>query len=393
MKKIALIIPSPRIGGGERVMVDLANAFVRRGYAVDLLVLRTDGHFAHHLDSKIRVVSLQARRITLSLPKLVRYFRREQPPVVLALDGHSHLLALVARSLSGGVPIRIVLRIGNMLSVLYKRYASFSDKLIPPLSRMWYPKADAAIAVSQGVARDIAQTCGIPKEKITVIFNPKNVEHLQALSRESISHKWLGENKDRPVIIASGRLRPQKGFEDLFEAFALLNRRMPSRLIILGPGGKTTSDKFAAQIERLQIAEDVDLAGYVDNPHAYTARADVFVMPSLWEGLPNALIEALICGTPIVSTDCDSGPREILAPDTDPFKRLQEGIEWAKYGVLVPVHGTAEMAEALERLLTDSPLLGQCQREGKERAAAFDEEKIVDQYLQVLDPLGNGKQS
>ena len=391
MKKIALSIPSPRIGGGERVMIDLANAFVHRGYAVDLLVLRTDGHFMHQLDPKVRVVSLRARRMLLSLPKLVRYMRRERPHVLLALDSYTHLLVLTARFLSG-TDTRVVLRIGNMLSVLYKRYTSWGDRMIPWLSRTLYPHADAAIAVSQGVARDVAQTCGIPKEKITVIFSPKNLQRIRDASKESISHKWLGKNKNHPTIIASGRLRPQKGFEDLFEAFAILNRRMPSRLIILGPGGEKISNKFVAQVERLGISQYVDFAGYVDNPHAYTANADVFVMQSLWEGLPNVLAEALICGTPIVSTDCDSGPREILAPDTDPFKRITEGIEWATYGVLVPVHGIAEMAKALEKLITDSSLREQYRHAEKERAVVFDEEKIVTEYLKVLDIPAHEKQ-
>lgn len=381
---ITLFIPSPRLGGGERVMIDLANAFVRRGHSVDLVVFTEDGQLGHQLDPNVRIISLKARRILCTLPKLVRYLRYERPSVLLALDGYNHLIALAARAISG-VDTRIVLRIGTMFSVLYKGYSRWGDKLIPPLSRWLYPKADAVIAVSEGVAHDIAHTCNVSKEKVTTIFNPKNLEAIRAASRELISHKWFGENKDRPIVLASGRLRPGKGFEDLFEAFAILNRKVSSRLIIVGAGGSVTNGKFAAQVQRLHIEADVDFIGYQDNPHAYTAHADVFVMPSLREGLPNALIEALICATPIVSTDCDSGPREILAPNTDPFKRITEGVEWAKYGALVPVGGIAEMAEALQKILSDASLHERYWRAEEERASVFDEEKIVSDYLKVLE--------
>jgi glycosyltransferase involved in cell wall biosynthesis len=387
-KKIALFIPSLRLGGGERVMIDLANAFARRGYDIDLLVFTADGHFTNQLDPKVHIVSLRARRIIFTLPKLVRYLRRVRPPVLMALDTYNHLLALTARVVSG-TDTRIVLRIGTMLSILYTQYTRLNDRMIPPLTRLLYPRADAVIAVSRGVTRDTMHTCNVPEEKITTIFNPKNREAIRAMSRESLTHKWLGDNKDRPVIIAGGRLRPGKGFEDLFEAFALLNKQVPSRLIILGAAGKMTSGNFAELVGNLGIAGDVDFAGYTDNPHAYTARADVFVMPSVREGLPNALIEALMCGTPTVSTDCDSGPREILAPGTDPFKRITEGVEWAEYGALVPVHGIAEMAEALLKLVSDPALSKQYRDASIEGSVAFDEEKIVDEYLNVLNPVSN----
>ncbi len=383
--KIALFIPSPRIGGGERVMVDLANAFALRGYPVDLLVLNPEGHFAAQIGKNVRIIPLRARRVILSLPKLMQYLRHERPDVLLALNGHTHLLALVARVLTG-VQTRIVLRIGNMLSVLYKRYTKLNDRMIPWLSRLLYPRADALIANAKGVARDVVRTCGVSPEKVTVIFNPKNLKRIRAQSEEPVSHRWLGVNKTLPVVIAAGRLREQKGFEALLEAFTCLQTSVPSRLIILGPAGNSTTNRFIAKIAELGITEQVDFAGYVDNPHAYVAKADVFVMPSLWEGLPNALIEALICGTPIVSTDCDSGPREILAPDTDPFMRIQKGIEWAPYGALVPVNGIKEISEAIALLLGDPALREKYRHAERERSVVFDEDTIVDAYLRVLDP-------
>jgi len=134
------------------------------------------------------------------------------------------------------------------------------------------------------------------------------------------------------------------------------------------------------------VADSVDFVGYVENPYAYIARGDVCVTATYREGLPNSVIEALVCGTPIVSTDCDSGPRELLAPDTDPFKRITTSIEWAKYGVLVPVAGISEMAEALEKLLRDPSLREKYHQGAIARSAIFDEETIIQEYLSVLTP-------
>jgi glycosyltransferase involved in cell wall biosynthesis len=362
-------------------MIDLANVLVERDFDVDLIVFSATGHYSNQLDPRIRIVSLNARRITFSLFPLMRYLRESQPGTLLALNEHIHLLAISAKFLAG-VSTRVVLRMGTMLSHISATRHNLRDGLIAPLSRLLYPFADAVIAVSQGVAHDVITHYGVSREVVTVIYNPKNVTEILEKASQLVIHPWFTEPRDIPIIVAVGRFRVQKGFADLIEAFAVLQRDVDSRLLIVGEGREQPI--LENLILKLGIKDKVSFVGYQENPHAYVARADVFAMTSLWEGLPNSLIEALICGKPVVVTDCDSGPREILAPATNPLLRISSGIEWTPCGALVPVGSCSEITLALRMLLTDNALRSASTRAATERGGDFAAAPIIEQYLQVL---------
>lgn len=381
-QKIALCISSFRAGGGERVMVAVANALAARGRQVDLLVLKPVGPYAEHVDSRVRVISLDARRMIFSLPKFVSYLKRERPSVVMALDEYTHILSLAARKLSGS-DTRIILRIGNMFTELFKRYEGMKGRVLEFLVRRWYRHADAVIANSQGVRDDIVQVTGISPEKVSVIFNPKDIAALTAQAALPVGHAWL-ERKTLPVVIASGRLREQKNLPVLIRAFDTLRASTPARLIILGAGRE--EERLRDLVRALHLEDAVSFPGYMDNPYAWLAKADVFVSVSLWEGLPNTVIEALACGLPVIASDCDSGPREILAPDTDYRKRITQGSEPALYGVLTAVNDEAALAEALKKLLSDAPLRAQYAAAAVKRSHDFEDASLIPQYEQVLDP-------
>jgi glycosyltransferase involved in cell wall biosynthesis len=379
-QKVAVFLSSYRAGGGEKQLIDIANALAAQGHKVDLLVLKPVGPYKSLLSPALGVVSLDGRRMILSLPPLAAYMRRERPRVLLATDEYTSLLALMARALVRG-RTRIVLRMGNMFSELFARYEGKS-KLMPFLIRRLYKKADAMIANSQGVARSVMAVCGIPAERMHVIFNPKDIAKITALAAEPAPHPWLAVEHIKPAVVWFGRLREQKNLPLLLRAFAALQSKVESRLLIVGSGRE--EGRLHALATQLGIQERVHFEEYKENPYAWVAKADVFVLSSLWEGLPNALIEALVCGVACVATDCDSGPREILAPDTDPFKRIKSGVEWARFGALVPVEGTAELTEALETLLTYGPKRAQYAKAALERAHDFDSAGIIDRYAQVL---------
>jgi glycosyltransferase involved in cell wall biosynthesis len=298
-------------------------------------------------------------------------------------DELSQLLALGAKLLTRS-RTRIVVRVGNMFSILWPTYRGWRDRvLIPALLRRLYPKADAIIAVSQGVAHDLQAFFCLPAEKVTVIFNPKELAYIARRALEPVAHPWLAD-QTLPVVVAVSRLRAQKDLPTLLRAFAEARRECPSRLLILGKG--SDADALEHLARELGIADAVAFLGYVENPHAYTARADIFVSTSRWEGMPNSVVEAIACGVPVVATDCDSGPREILAPDTDPLLRRREGVEWAAYGVLAPVGGVREVAEALTTLLRAPDRRAAYAAAARHRAAAFDACRIVDRYLACMVP-------
>lgn len=383
ISKITFLVSSFRAGGGERVMVDLANSFVARGYNIDMAVLKPVGQYATQVDSRVRVISLDAGRMIFSLPKLVAYLRRERPESLLALDEYTHLLAIIAKRMSG-VQTKVVLRIGNMLSELFRRYQGWKNKLLLPIFvKALYKKADGIIANSLGVRDDVIAVTKIKSDRVAVIHNPKNISFIHKQMTERVSHPWL-TNKTIPVIVAVGRLRVQKNFPLLLRAFMQVVQRIPSRLIIVGGGRE--EGRLRSLVRDLSLESSVSFVGYTDNPHMYMSNANMFVATSLWEGLPNAVIEALVCGAPVIVSDCDSGPREILAPDTDYRKRLVkgDGVEYAKYGVLFAVDDEDALVGAMTTMLGDASLRAKYSALSKERAEVFDSEHIVDEYARAF---------
>ncbi len=359
---IALFLPSLRGGGAERMMLNLARGFAERGLTVRLILAKAEGPYLDRVPPGVQMIDLEARRVLMSLPGLVRYLKHRQPAALLSTLPNANVVALWARRIAG-VPTRVVVRESNMLSQVARHTALTRVRLLPFMARCFYPWADGIVAVSQGVAEDLAHITGLPLHRIRVIYNPVVTPELLEKAKEPVNHPWFNPGKP-PVIIGVGRLTRQKDFSTLIRAFALVRQRRPARLIILGEGEERPL--LNTLIRELGLAGDVALPGFVGNPYAYVARAAVFVLSSIWEGLPNVLIEALATGTPVVSTDCESGPAEIL--------------ENGKYGRLVPVGDVDALAEAILATL-NAPLAGEILRS---RAREFSLECITDQYLSII---------
>ncbi len=380
-KKIAFCISSFRAGGGEKQMIEIANALAANGHAIDLLVLKPVGQLKEKVDMRINVISLDAGRILFSLPKLASYLYREKPSVMLSVDEYTHVLALVARSLVRA-KTRIVLRIGNMLSILAERYEG-KAKILPYLSNWLFKRANHIIANSRGVADDVVRVTGIEPSRVTVIMNPKSREEILVKAQEPVTHEWF-LNKTVPIVIAVGRLRVQKNFKLLIRAFAKLPHTVHARLVIVGSGRE--GERLRKVAEKAGITDRVYFTDYVDNPYAWMKKADVYVATSLWEGLPNALLEAMVCGLPAIAADCSSGPREILAPNTDYRKRLAivDAVEYAEFGALYAVDDETALTDAMARFLTDSALRQKYASASIERSKDFDSHDIVGEYAHVL---------
>ncbi|MGB6064278.1 MAG: glycosyltransferase [Desulfomonilaceae bacterium] len=360
--KIALVVPSLAGGGAERVMVNLAGAFCRLGEQVDLLVASLD-KFSHlHVPSIVHVVDLKARRTAFAAFSLASYLRRERPKAVLVTLAHANIVALVARKLAR-VATRIVIRETSLLSISTSTSRQIRGRLVPFLAKKFYLKADAIIAQSQGVADDLSHFLALPSDRIDIIYNPVVSSELYERASRPPNHPWFAEEAP-PVIVGVGRLDPEKDFSTLLRAFCLVKRNRNVRLMILGEGPERHLLNSVA--ERLGISEAVVLPGFVDNPLPFIANASVLVLTSLFEGLPNVLIEALACGTPVVATDCPGGTREIL--------------EQGRYGMLVQVGDVEALARAIEQTLDNPPdriFL-------KSAAERFSVDVIAKQYLSVL---------
>jgi glycosyltransferase involved in cell wall biosynthesis len=260
-----------------------------------------------------------------------------------------------------------VIRVSNHPSLSAVNSRGQRDRLQLRHARYLYPKADAIVAVSEGVAEDVTRVTGISRDRITTIYNPVVTPELENLRHAPLDHPWFAPSSP-PLILGVGKFKIQKDFPTLLRAFARVRAVRPARLLILGEGRKRAELENLAR--ELGVANDVALPGFVPNPFPYMTRASLFVLSSAWEGLPGALVEALACGCPVVSTDCPSGPAEILAGGL--------------YGPLVPVGNDTALAEAILSALDVPPDRDRL----RARAALFSVDRATDRYLEVL--LGGG---
>lgn len=332
--RIALFLRTLGGGGAERVLLNLAQGFIQEGLKVDLVVSAGEGLDLWKIPAGVRVINLEAPRVSASLPSLVRYLRQERPIALIPSLHYANEVALLAKYLSG-VPVKVLIPEHNELSMELQHHEKGSRRrLIPLAARLLYPFADAVVTVSQGVAKDLAQLTGLPLDRIQPIYNPVITPQLKELSKESVNHPWFKPG-EVPVILGVGRLEDQKDFPTLIRAFAQVRQKRHARLMILGEG--PDRPQIEALIHKLELEKDVALPSFVANPYAYMSRASVFVLSSAWEGMSNVLVEAMAVGTPVISTDCKSGPAEVLGN--------------GQYGQLVPVGESGAMATAVLQVL------------------------------------------
>ena len=327
--RIAILLPSMRGGGAERVMLNIGRALTTKGYRIDLVLLEAKGPFLKDLPAEINLVDLGVRRALFALPALRRYLTSAQPLVLISSLPHINIIGILG-TLITRKRTKIIAVEHNTLSQLIVHSPNFGDRLLPIAMSLTYRFADHLVAVSEGVSADLQRLLRLPETSISVIYNPVITPEIEAKSNLEVSHPWL-KVRDVPVVVAIGRLTKAKCFSLLLTAFQRSRLKEDAKLLILGDGPDRST--LETSIDRLGLREHVQLLGFVANPYRYIKNSDLFVLSSLWEGLPTVLIEALYLGTPIVSTDCPSGPREIL----------QEG----KFGTLVPVNDIDSLSEAI----------------------------------------------
>ena len=377
------------------MMLHLAEAFVEQGYKIDLVLCQRKGPYADKIPRGVNVIELSPKgtarsrlKVLLANPEIFRalclpillalrppktirylhslsnYLNQEQPDALLSAKTPANLVAIWAKRLAK-VQTRIVVSERTHLSMSNQQSPKWRWRYVTPLIGKVYPQAEHILTVSHGVADDLAACTGLPRATIGTIYNPTLTTEITEKTKAPISHTWFSPTT-LPVILGIGRLVPQKDFPTLLKAVAHVNRKYPARLLILGEGRERAT--LEALASELSIAKNVSLPGFEPNPYAFLARASVFVLSSAWEGLPNALIEALACGCPVVSTNCPSGPQEILSNGT--------------FGPLVPVGDHLALAEAILQTLEHPPNVERL----RSRAAEFDIQTITEQYLQALLP-------
>jgi len=401
LSRITLLFGSFTSGGVGRFLIRTATELLGRGYEVDMVVGRRTGDLLPEAPRSAKIIVLKraplwrARldairadppllssfvRLAVSshhpsgklryLPSLTRYLAAEKPAAILAATAPFNMIAVWARTLAGS-GASVIATEHNQLSAETVGNRKWRYDLPPDLMRRSYLQANAIVAPSEGVKQELHKHVEIPTDRITTIHYPVVDRELLQKAAEPLDHPWFAPGQP-PVILGVGTLKPQKDFPTLIRAFARVRAVRPARLMILGDSRPLKGDfSYGSKLLKLPgdlgIDSEVRFEGFVANPFAYMRQAALFVLSSAWEGLGNVVVEALACGTPVVSTDCPSGPSEIL--------------DGGRYGRLVPVGDDAALAAAiLETLGSAPPPRSILEHRGAEFSAA----RAIDRYLELM---------
>jgi glycosyltransferase involved in cell wall biosynthesis len=360
---ICVVLPDLRGGGAERLHVNLANDWVGRGLRVQFALMCNRGDLHGALDPRIRIHNLGVSRFRSLVLPLARYLRRERPSVTLAAMWPLTSITIAAWRIAGK-PGRVVVSDHSQLSISAVREMNVPRWILGQTMRHTYPRATGVIAVSKGVKDDLCSLAGLDPAIVRVIYNPTALGIPFRRGEPDVRSRLWGHG-DGKNILSVGTLKHQKDHATLINAFALLPPDLDARLTILGEGH--LRKELEEQIRDMKLEDRVRLPGFALDPYPWYQTADLFVLSSRWEGFGNVIVEALECGVPVVSTDCQSGPAEIL--------------EDGRYGKLVPVRDPVAMATAMRSSLTEQHDTNQL----RQRAQDFSVVTISNEYLHYLD--------
>ena len=377
--KIIFLLPTLSAGGGERVASELS------------LGLRDDIEKIIVLFKKEISYPYKGRIISFNIPMSVSIFKKvadcffgllkfrrlvkmEKPDYVISFGHLPNLINIFSTCLSAGMGAKSVVRIDNFYSFSCRGLGGGVYKI---LVKALFNRAYMIMPVSRESANDLIRNFEIKREKIKVIYNPLNIKEIEISAKEPLDKEYVDIFKN-PTIINMGQMGKQKNQKDLIKAFKKIKEKIKNaKLVILGQGNLEPELKGLSM--SLGIENDVYFLGWQKNPFKFLARSKIFVLSSLWEGLPYVLLEAMASGLPVVSYDCRSGPREILAPKTDSSFQTK-GIEYAEYGILIEPENKESLSEAALEFFLDSDLSEKLKEKSKKRTMSFDIKNIIKEW-------------
>ncbi len=379
---VTLFINSLTSGGAERVLSVIITELIRQNIAVTLLCIEKDNVYTLPKEVNIIYLSKLTKHDSnikkfLYLPylalKLKEHIKENNIPLIQSHIYRANFSNLLAKVFGAKHKVEVV----EVISINHFKNKSLSAKINLKLIKLLYKYADLVIFKAQRMKEEFLKE--VPNIKnYTVINNPYNIERIEHLAHETVDDFTF--NPDKKYLINVGRLSSQKKQITLIETVAKLNDNI--ELIIIGEGEEQQMLEDA--IVKYKLENRVHLLGRKDNPFKYIAQADIFVLASSGEGFPNVIVEAMITATPIISTDCISGPREILAPTTDINFQLQKDIEIAENGILYPIGDNSALVKAINTIFTNRELEENYKKRGPLKAKEYSLERIITQYKESL---------
>lgn len=307
---LAVFLPSPAGGGVERVFADLVSFWRDEGREVTVIVADGCGPLRQTFAEGTHFVDLGVKHVTAAIPTLTRLLRASPDLPLLSSMSHSNIAVLLAARFLTKHRGRIVVQEASRFTTGREGGRRWKHGLVPWLLKPTYARADAVIAVSEGVAAELATVLGWSRERIPVIPNPLPLTRIAEAAAAPCQHPWLAQAGRSQVILGIGRLSPEKDFTTLLRAFALLDPAVGARLILLGSGPQESALRSLAR--QLSLEDVADFCGFVPNPWALMSRSALVVSSSIAEGFSLVLAEAMACGTSVVSVDSGPAVRELM---------------------------------------------------------------------------------
>ena len=376
MKPIKILVTAPNLitGGAEKQLIYLIEGLVKKGFSIVLFLFDIEGEYLSMVPKEVKILSPTSRKPGKVLKgiwktrEIAKAISAERPDVLYSRLWPTKVATAFAGFMSKR---RVVLSEDRTLSRFQEEgdphRGSFSFFMKKKASQL----ASAVVPVSQGIADELKEVFKLSPEKVKLIYNGFDLEDMRREAAVEVSHPWFN-NGEAPVVGALGRMVELKGFEYLLESIKIVNDSgVKARLIMIGKG--ELLEELKLKVERLGIKERVEFLGFVENPFSYLARCDLFVLSSLYEGLPSTLIEAMALGLPVISTRCPTGPEEI--------------IEDEKSGILIPMADSKAIAEAILRVLKDKELNMRLRMEGRKRAEDFSLENMISKFADMFTSL------
>ncbi|HHD82366.1 MAG TPA: glycosyltransferase [Campylobacterales bacterium] len=383
MKQVTLFINSLTLGGAERVMAVIASELSQQKIEVNLLCIEKDN--VYQLPKEVKVTYLSnltkhdsSLKKLLYLPilgyRLKKYIKKHHVPRIQSHIYRANFTNILAKLFGAAHEVQVV----EVTSISNLKEGSFSKKINFLLIKLLYKYTDKVIFISERMRVEFLKN--LPSiEHHQIIHNPHDIGKIQTLSKEN-DFGDFHFNSSKKYLVTVGRLSAEKRITTILDALTDLDEEI--ELIIIGDGTEETALKKYTQ--ELNLTQRVHFLGRQSNPFQYLAKSDIFILASEGEGFPNVIIEAMACSLPVISTDCISGPREILSPNSDINLQLEDTLEVAENGILVPIGNKEILAKGIEQLLIDKKLYARYQQNGLEKSKHYDLENIINHYKEVL---------
>ena len=367
-KSIYFVISAMGGGGAEKVLSLILNYLDREKFSPRLILFKKEGEYLGSIPSDVEITNLNKKSkwdFLKLLFRLRQIIKKENPDIIISFMHYTNIITVLSNLALKNRP-KVIISERNY----HRMYlpCARAKVLRRALLYFTYRRAFKIIAISEGIKKAIVEDIKVDESEVKVIHNPIDIKKILTLKEENVSHKFFRNDKKLPVLISVGRLEKEKNFPLLIRAFAIVRENRPAYLIVVGQG-KLRND-LNALVRQLGLEGCVDFVGFQKNPFTWMEKADLFVLPSMWEGFGNVIIEAMACGTPVISTNCPVGPGEIIE-------------NW-KNGALVKTNDAFEMSKAISELLGNEALRNKIREGAFRNIDRFDIKKIISQYEKVF---------